>query len=192
MGTTWTDLSGNGNNGVLSGGINYSSANGGVMRFDGIDDYVNVPANTNLNNSAFSIEVWVNPTVARTQGIAHKYGSNGWRLFMSSTASTIEFDAQPGEIANIQTPAITLATWAHITATYDGTSSAKIYVNGVLKNTANGIASMFGDNNIGVEIASIEVNRWNGEIGKVNIYNRNLSDNEILQKFNNTKGQYGL
>ena len=39
-GTTWTDLSGNGNNGTLTNGTSYSSTNGGVMVFDGVNDYV--------------------------------------------------------------------------------------------------------------------------------------------------------
>ena len=42
-GTTWTDLSGNGNNGTLSAtSIGYNSANGGSLVFDGTDDYVNL------------------------------------------------------------------------------------------------------------------------------------------------------
>jgi hypothetical protein len=34
-GTTWTDLSGNGNNGTLIYGVTYSSTNGGTMVFNG-------------------------------------------------------------------------------------------------------------------------------------------------------------
>ena len=35
-GTTWTDLSGNGNNATLTNGPTYSSANGGSIVFDGV------------------------------------------------------------------------------------------------------------------------------------------------------------
>jgi hypothetical protein len=39
-GTTWTDLSGNGNNGTLVNGVGYNTANGGALVFDGADDYI--------------------------------------------------------------------------------------------------------------------------------------------------------
>jgi hypothetical protein len=41
-GTTWFDLSGNGNNGTLVNGVGYTSDNLGSLVFDGVDDYVNV------------------------------------------------------------------------------------------------------------------------------------------------------
>ena len=40
-GTTWTDISRNGNNGTLTNGPTFDSANGGSLVFDGVDDYVN-------------------------------------------------------------------------------------------------------------------------------------------------------
>jgi prepilin-type N-terminal cleavage/methylation domain-containing protein len=39
-GTTWTDLSGNGYIGNLINGVGYTSADGGALSFDGVDDYV--------------------------------------------------------------------------------------------------------------------------------------------------------
>ena len=39
-GTTWTDLSGQGNNGTLTNGPTYSSANGGSIVLDGTNDDV--------------------------------------------------------------------------------------------------------------------------------------------------------
>ena len=39
-GTTWTDLKG-GNNGTLTNGPTFSSANGGSVVFDGTNDYTN-------------------------------------------------------------------------------------------------------------------------------------------------------
>ena len=47
-GTTWYDLSGNGNNGTLTNGPTYSSTNGGDLIFDGADDYISINS-TNMN-----------------------------------------------------------------------------------------------------------------------------------------------
>ena len=48
-GTTWTDLSGNSNTGTLTNGPTYNSANGGSIVFDGVDDGVNIPHNSNID-----------------------------------------------------------------------------------------------------------------------------------------------
>jgi hypothetical protein len=58
-GTTWTDLSGNGNNGTLVNGVGYNSSNLGSLVFDGVDKYV-----TN-NSSSFTI---ANDLFADTNG----------------------------------------------------------------------------------------------------------------------------
>lgn len=42
-GTTWTDLSGNGNNGTLTNGPTYSS---GSIVFDGVNDFITTPFST--------------------------------------------------------------------------------------------------------------------------------------------------
>ena len=63
-GTTWTDLSGNGNTGTLTNGPTYNSANGGSIVFDGSNDYVNFSYNSSLNIGGLNITLssWVRPT----------------------------------------------------------------------------------------------------------------------------------
>jgi len=50
-GTTWRDISGNGNNGTLTNGPTFNSDNYGSIVFDGVDDYVNCG---NILNSIMS------------------------------------------------------------------------------------------------------------------------------------------
>ena len=53
--TVWNDLSGNGINGTLTNGPTFSSANGGSIVFDGVNDYINNTVNlTQINNIANS------------------------------------------------------------------------------------------------------------------------------------------
>lgn len=49
-GTTWYDLSGNGNNFTLYNGVGFSTESGGCLTFDGIDDYVASSSNLNLTS----------------------------------------------------------------------------------------------------------------------------------------------
>ena len=62
-GTTWSDISGRGNNGTLTNGPTFSSSNGGNNVFDGIDDYAEVTTrNTNLEfqpQNSFTLSVWI-------------------------------------------------------------------------------------------------------------------------------------
>ncbi len=47
------------NTGTLTNGVAYSSQNGGAFDFDGTDDYISFPDDTNLNNQALTMESWV-------------------------------------------------------------------------------------------------------------------------------------
>ena len=63
-GTTWTDLSGNNNNGTLVNGPTYSSTNGGSLVFDGTNDYVNISNSSSFNfgSGDFTVESWIRIT----------------------------------------------------------------------------------------------------------------------------------
>jgi hypothetical protein len=62
-GTTWTDLSGNGNNGTLVNGVGYVGTNGGALSFDGSNDYVEFGGTaryfTSYITQQITIETWV-------------------------------------------------------------------------------------------------------------------------------------
>ena len=58
-GTTWNDLSRNGNNGTLTNGPVFNS--GGSMVFDGVDDYISTNTNSSLTQAGsiqFTAEIW--------------------------------------------------------------------------------------------------------------------------------------
>jgi len=80
-GTTWTDLSGNGNNGTLTNGPTYTSSNGGGIVFDGTNDATLLPASSSWNVAAsdFSFEFWFKRT-----GTSQTYG----RYFQLSNGDT--------------------------------------------------------------------------------------------------------
>jgi hypothetical protein len=58
-GTTWSDLSGNGNTGTLTNGPTFSNNS---LVFDGTNDYSTTPDSTSLRPASFSIDTWFRPT----------------------------------------------------------------------------------------------------------------------------------
>jgi hypothetical protein len=60
-GTTWNDLSGNGNNGTLVNGPTFSSANGGSIVFDGTNDVVSTTLVQTFVNE-LTVETWYRGT----------------------------------------------------------------------------------------------------------------------------------
>ncbi|MEK0442882.1 MAG: Synechococcus phage [Bacteroidota bacterium] len=66
-GTTWTDLSGRGNNGTLFNSVAYSSSNQGTLVFDGYtpvqgpNPYVLLPTNADFDfgTGDFTVDIWV-------------------------------------------------------------------------------------------------------------------------------------
>ena len=90
-GTTWQSLLG-GFDGVLTNGAVFSSANGGIIDFDGTNDYVTVPNNSAFNYTGnFSLAGWVyidsgdmkSIMSTMTQGVS---GQAGWNLTYSGSA----------------------------------------------------------------------------------------------------------
>jgi hypothetical protein len=187
-GTTWNDVSGYGNNGTLTNGPTYNSANGGSIIFDGADDYVNLPNGLLSGTGDFTIIQWVQcdgPGIGTTFG---NYGAGtlqfGWSasyVFLwldngSAYASTSNF-----------TTAITMIAGRRI-----GTTTNYLK-NGSVIGTGASNASIGNSNTnfrIGTNTSTTE--QYKGKIYTTMVYNRGLSNTEILQNYNAQKGRFGL
>ena len=200
-GTTWTNLIGGGNNGTLTNGPTYSSANGGSIVFDGTNDYVQL-ASQSLSSVDFSVEVWFYATkaVSSNQILYTSYnlpgGAQGNTLVFLIGAGKVNADNGFGTGVT-GTTTISTNTWYHAVATYTAsTSTIRSYVNGILQGSAvspitSGASSNFiggspGDNNLGTA--------WfGGSIPVVRAYrNKVLSAAEISQNFNALRARFGI
>ena len=197
-GTTWTDLSGNGNNGTLVNGVGYSN---GYLSFDGSDDKVTLSSN-NVNGlssgtTEFSILTWVkyNSTVAYTAFFEKQNGTGttirldlGWigNLIYLTTSNSDGTTVNQGSFAyGANNPNL----WYHIALTCGG-SSKKGYVNSV--NTfSQTFTSYYPDNTYNLGIGG-NIRELNGNIAQVSIYNRALTASEIQQNFNALRGRFGI
>jgi len=78
-GTTWFDRSGNARNGTLTNGPTFSSANGGSIVFDGVDDYVSCgnPSIFQINQGTISAWVKTSSPGSDYRGIITKQSNYG-------------------------------------------------------------------------------------------------------------------
>jgi hypothetical protein len=213
-GTTWTDISGNGNNATLINGTSYDSSNSGVMLLDGVNDYIQVP-NSSLfqNNTNMSLSIWVNfsSIPVNTMSLMNKgpqdsslnrnyfwlhYSNSGtpstqklWWEGGSGTSGTDFFQLTYNWVPSLN-------AWYNITTTFEP-NLVKIYLNGSLvANTATTV-NFIGANNA---LYPFSIGSYRGSIsyffpGKLNLplfYQKTLSASEVSQNYNAVKSRYGL
>jgi len=200
-GTTWTDLSGNGNNGTLTNGPTYSNSNGGSIVFDGVNDYVST--NYTATFQDFTLCAFVkanNPNGKLWENIIDSYDidSSDWcRISFTGGKPSLEIDANSVRSSVISPTIATADQWYHIVGVRSGTTGY-LYINGILNKqnsvTGNVISadtdSQFVIGNISRPTSPNE--GWNGNIAQASIYNRALTASEIQQNFNALRGRFGI
>jgi hypothetical protein len=193
-GLTWYDVSGYGNNGTLTNGPTYSSANGGSIVFDGVDDYVSLPINSTFNTPSVTYEVWANLQTISDRHILY-VNWQGNALEVNSNRSVTMFNFSSGGQLGATTAAnvFNWDSWTHFLGTYDASSQTlKTYVNGVLLATRTSTPSTI----YAVGTHQISGVQYGGEVkGNISIvrqYNRELTQTEITQNYNAQKSRYGL
>jgi hypothetical protein len=197
-GTTWTDLSGNGNDGTLTNGPTYSSDNGGSIVFDGTNDYV--PLVNNLGDpQQFTIEFWAYPTELNIDAnnnyrrlfIPSGASSNGNNCILIEQGGDISFRVPGGTSNNMTGSGYSgVNQWGHVVCTYDQ-SNKKIYFNGSLKSTV-AEASVTVDFGTSPSIVDVNSQIFKGNISNFRIYSKALTASEISQNFNALRGRFGI
>lgn len=210
---TITDLSLSKNNGTLINLNNYSVGNGTIYltgnSFFGISNVSN--SNITLSSSmpsplnSMTAEVWVRPLTSTGSSYIFGQTNSIWRLmqfgtssfgFVCATSNNSWYSA--GTTVNGVTPT-TLGSWYQVVAVYDGTQ-VMLYINGKFEATggatlsgtvANSVVNSYATLSVGKTDAP-NLNNFQGQIGIVKLYNRALSNTEIQQNFNATRGRYGI
>jgi len=197
-GTTWTDLSGNGNNGTLVNGPAYSSANGGNIVFDGSNDYISFSGFTINTNTGFTFDIWIDtqsPQVSTT-GWGYFYGPAftveigsyavsggivGSFIFKDNSATPISetsFPIDPGTFYNATVGCSSTTPFVYKNGYFYGTSSnfvnRNLLVSNLMRNQSTGTYN------------------YKARLAIVRIYNRALSSSEILQNFLVNRDRFGL
>jgi hypothetical protein len=208
-GTTWYDLSGNGNDVAMqnSGDISYTASGGGYFS-TGATGYFDRASGTNIPTGAtpYTVSAWVQlpsgwpggsnaHTIAQIGSVPTYYNLNS---FGATSGGYLEVGwfTQPGDpgplISNSWTPSSPTTNWMNVVSQWDG-AIRNIWYNGVLQAT-DSIGTYLGNNSdilIGLDFPGFG-NYLIGNIGQVLIYNRAITQSEILQNFNVTSSRYGI
>jgi hypothetical protein len=203
-GTVWSDLSGNGNNGTLINGPTFDSGNGGSIVFDGVNDYgvLSITDGLSVNDITLNVVAKVPPQ------------SSASLLFIFNRTDYLTLGNYTGEISGppngesfsmvkfnpvnlIST--VTGGEWRFTDNLYHDFVFTRVnnidtfYVDGIV------VGSFISNQPIANQLYPIEIGqRINSPFFKqiissiYRIYNRALTQQEILQNYNALKSRFNL
>ena len=201
-GATWSDSSGNGNNGTITGTPEYADGDGDgdYLTFDG-DPRLTVSSFSELQSAtAFTIEIWLRSSTATSDGMIWNVfdGGSGTKFSLSHNTSKFRWAVHnaSGTFQSSQdvftTNTFPTDTWLHIVATYNNGAEQKIYVDSVLEGAAS-------NPNAGTNTTTTVQMRWgdrsdgygvNTQIGQARFYNAALTAAQVRTNYNATKDLY--
>jgi hypothetical protein len=204
-GNTWTDLIG-GKVFTLYNTPTFSASNGGYLNFNASNQWADTP--TSLPSLAnWTVEVWhyytgtntgVVPAIVSetylqggSYGINYVLGASGNSTSNANLAAS--FYKTNWYATNGSYTLSTTNTWYHIVGTFDGTT-VKLYVNGVLVQSANATGQISTSNESGIRLMRRwdGGDYWGGRLASVKIYNNALSLSDISANWNSGKSKFGL
>ncbi|APF19655.1 Laminin G sub domain 2 [Caldithrix abyssi DSM 13497] len=182
------DESGFGNDGTVYGASLTSDRFGNVnsaYRFDGYNDYIEIPNYVMNNLSKGTFSAWIKMTeINRQNGIIDKtetYNTNYFQLIVhDNNQLRLNIDVHYGETLRLYSNSmLDKNTWYHVVVTWDG-NYWRIYLNGKLDAQATRDRTV-PDATRPILIGKVDGNRspMKGAIDDIRIYNYVLSDNEI-------------
>ena len=204
-GTTWTDESGQGNNGTLTNGVTYSSDTNGVFIFDGTNDKVTLPAGSDFayGTGDFTVEIWFNVTGTSPQRwgeIAFSQTVSGTNYFALFTSAQNPVQKKPrftygtgGGTAIISSTAYTEGTWYHHVITRNGTTLTMYLNNSVVASST--VSFNFTNTTYVPTIGGYTHNNnlnFDGKIAQVRVYKgKGFSSSDVTQNWNAFKDRFG-
>ena len=186
-GTSLSDRSGNGNNGVIHEAASASGLHNEALSFDGIDDYVEVSPDDTLSTASMTISTMVYIPDSIDSGwqtlVEHdRYGENWYGLYKSANGDKFHFRwCGSGTCISDFNAEISPNTWYHVVGTYDAsTNTATMYQDGYSDSSVTGATSPLEHNgNLRIGRNNDDNEEFRGLIDDVRIYDRALSPQEV-------------
>ena len=203
-GTTWTDISGKGNNGTLTNGPTFSSDNLGSIVFDGSNDHIgSIGTATDLGindtSSSFSYSVWFKTGGTSEYYMFDNYDGSSQDISFRLDAGKLELylRGSGGFINATRYGSYTLNAWNNAVYNFDSSTSPDTftaYLNGI--NTGSSTANFSGNFESGssfrIGMRPAGGGLFPGSMACVMLYNKSLTEAEVKQNYNALKGRFGL
>ena len=204
-GTTWSDVGG-AYSGALTNGAAYSSDDGGVIRLDGTNDYVNIGDHSSLRapiGSAITIQMWakISSATANDGLFSKQFGAASYDGFSLVTGNNNKLQLNMngavvnGIYASGSNNVWTTNTWYLFTAIVHFGGNSKVYVNTSKVIDVNNAESSMPSPNAPLRIGQgIQDSAGHPamDVGQFYFYNKALTEQEITDNYNATKSRYGL
>jgi len=196
------DKSGNGNNGTLvnmEAGDWVDGVSGKALSFDGVDEYISLPATQDFASATLTIAAWIKAdNFATYRGlITIKETHFTDYLVIRGNNSGFTLLIEDGNVvkANTDTPALSTGQWIHVAFVQNG-SGWKFYLDGELS-TLTDETETYCTDHLTISDVRIGCSDWaskyfDGLIDEVLIYNRALSATEIKALYNLAYGSVTL
>jgi hypothetical protein len=194
-GTSWKNLISGSANSTLTNGPTYSNNYGGVLQFDGSDDYAIAASPGSYSEYTF---MFFCQWITATANASRIFGLDSFGTYTIFNPYDVGFHYNP---LGGSPPSTTISSgvnvgtgnWCHVAVTVSATNSlVTIYVNGVARNSTSLIpgGDFSGNYFIGAQnTLGLVANCY---IGNFMLYNRQLNALEVSQNFQVQKSRFGL
>lgn len=203
-GTTWTDLSGNGNTGTLTNGPTFNAANQGSIVFDGVNNVVTGSLPPEISGTQTCTQgCWFKRTTISSLSAFTGFGTN------SSTTNRFVIQVWSDGIIYLS---FDTAAWGYFTSNDTNWHNIQVVFNGTLTGNSNRLKAYFDGvetalsftgtipANVGTPTGGYRIGQTftttnqygSSSIANVSIYNRALSAAEVAQNYNALKNRFGL
>ena len=186
-GTTFIDVSGNGNHGTLNNSPTHDTEGGGCFEFDANTERIVIPID--LQNNQFTVFGFARYTTSSGNGRVISSHQNNWLMGWYANNTSYYF---AGNAWILTGNGGNTTDWICFAATGDTTADNwKFYRNGIkIADNSNGGNGPNGITLGGWGNGSAEAS--NCKVAYVNAYRRVLTDAEVKQNYNALKGRFGL
>lgn len=195
-GNTVLDQSIHGNDGIMkemnAKNIGVAGRVGSALKFDGTSGYVKVESGNSLDNwDSMTIALWINPegssidsyTAICGTGLGHRSIAGFFALYTSTSPNHLiaRITRKSGFSECSISRCFKMGEWVHVALKWDG-KNMYLYKNGVQQGTTGSYSGKVTDvkNKFGIGCVPDRNYRFNGKLDDLRLYNKALSDDQIL------------